>query len=209
MGDDEKRLDIIKWIRRFLYAIIFLFLVFSFFLLAYSYIIESYTADSLKAMLIRQIGVVIFVSCSIGLITSELYSKVQSQKVKEELKAIIDSTWEQRLNILKAGITALYPHRGNSADKDVLEHLDSTNEGTIKLIGVSLKVFFSEELAFYSKMKDIIERKPNVKVQVLILNPNCEQALYRSESELSYHLRMMRIIKIEVFSLTILCKQRL
>lgn len=144
---------------------------------------------------LQQIGVSAFLASTISVAFAEYYRALRNESFREEFD-VLTTRLEQMLerqqeifdipmkkNIADAGITALFPDRKGAATEDLRSKLESVEEGTIMLLGATLRVFFHPGSDFATTIHNIILRKPKVKIRVLLLNLNSLQALYRSEAE--------------------------
>ena len=159
-----------------------IFIMVSAFLIFLSFYVEGYGYE-LLGIALRQIGVATFIASTVSVCFSEYYSKVREESLRKELATIITQAMEERHSLKEAGIVSIYPDRKGNAIDDLREKLENVEEGTVRMIGATLRVFFNPGSDSSDIIHRIINTKPKVKFQVLLLNVNSLQALYRSEAE--------------------------
>ncbi len=152
------------------------------FLIFLSFYVEEY-GYGLLSIALRQLGVATFIASTVSVFFSEYYSKVREESLRKELLTIVTQAMEERRNLEEAGIVSIYPDRRGKAVDDLRAKLESVEEGTVRMIGATLRVFFNPGPDFSDIIHRIVNTKPKVKFQVLLLNVNSLQALYRSEAE--------------------------
>ena len=171
-----------KLFKQYFRLLMIFFILVSAFLIFLSFYVEGYGYELLSIAL-RQIGVATFIASTVGVFFSEYYSKVREEDLRKELMAIVTQAMEERHSLEEAGIVTIYPDRKGKAIADLREKLESVEEGTVRMIGATLRIFFNPGSDFTDIIHRIINTKPKVKFQVLLLNVNSLQALYRSEAE--------------------------
>jgi hypothetical protein len=152
----------------------------------------------LKVALIET-GTTILIASTIGVFLTEAYGELRELTIRNEIFELIDRMKElvnhpedfktfQLLSYMEqAGLAAFYPNRKGPAQDDLRSRLAQLlvedDPTTIYLIGDTLRVFFGSEGPFTYVVHQVLSQKPNVTFRVLLLNPNCKLALYRSEAE--------------------------
>lgn len=152
----------------------------------------------LKIILI-EIGTTILIASTIGVFLTEAYTELREATVQNEIFNLVDrirelvnnpqqfKTFQLLSNIEQAGLLALYPNRKGSAQEDlrsrITQLLAIEKQTTIYVIGDTLRVFFGSEGPFSYTIHQVLSENRNVSFKVLLLHPNCELALFRSESE--------------------------
>ncbi len=171
------------------------FVTTSLLLIVVSFLIPSEGVYVYVGTALRNVGISIFIASTVSAYFSEYYRSVREEILQKEFAAYIarvEQILETQKEIIKdpirrnlenAGIIALFPNRKGAATEDLRSKLESIEEGTIRLLGATLRVFFHPGSDFTATVHKIIRNKPKVKFEVLLLNLNSLQALYRSEAE--------------------------
>lgn len=106
--------------------------------------------------------------------------------LKEEKEG--EAIWRIFKEFFEGGILRVYKDREESdSDEDGVDDLrksfDRHKKGTIKLVGVSLRVFFSETSPFYNNIKQLCENSDKINMKVLICSSNSPELLNRAKIE--------------------------
>lgn len=152
----------------------------------------------LKIALIET-GTTVLIATTIGVFLTEVYSELRELTIRNEIFGLVDRMKElvnrpeefktfQLLSYMEqASLLAFYPNRKGPAQDDLRSRLTQLLEEdkptTVYILGDTLRVFFGSEGPFTYIVHRILSQKPNVTFRVLLLNPNCKLALYRSEAE--------------------------
>ena len=110
-------------------------------------------------------------------------------KFKEKQEG--ESIWRVFKEFSAGGILRVYKDREESEDKesavtDLKKAFDEHRKGKIKMIGVSLRVFFHQLGPFYqniAKITDLYNVNNTVKIQALLCAPNSPEASNRAKIE--------------------------
>jgi hypothetical protein len=125
---------------------------------------------------------------------SELEHVIGEKRHEESLKElretiakiteIIASNVKTLDTLKKVGILEIYENR-NAGSEAILNELQNKNNSSIRIVGISLRDFIKGDQQFNIGWQDLKKRitNNNVAVKLLLLNPCCEQAIYRAESE--------------------------
>jgi hypothetical protein len=188
------------------YIILCALLVGGFLIIYFSYPLErTLGINNAFSIAMRQFGVAIFIACTVGIIFSEYYRKYYNKRLRTELIDILTKSWKQQDYLKMAGIHYVFPDRQGDSVTEIKSSLSNVKDNSnIKLLGVSLRVFFSAGNDFNSDLVKLLE-ETDVKIQVLLLDSNSINALYRSTSETvgpfiddtDYKKRSMQLIEIE------------
>jgi hypothetical protein len=127
------------------------------------------------ADILRPIGIAILITSTVGVLFSTHFSSVFKTHLNEMIQRI-----QLAYLLATLGIPAVYPRLSEFADQELKNHLFTIEKGTIRLLGISLRVFFIER---YDETINQIIMNENLKFEVLLLDPNSEQALIRAEIE--------------------------
>ncbi len=191
---------------------LYLAIAISLLLIAISLALPDQGLYSLLNTGLKDIGMSIFIASTVTTGFSEYYRSNREDQSAKELKIYANHVEElfkkqkEALelpiykNLAEAGIFEFYPSRKGKATDDLRIKLRSIDNGTIRLMGATLRVFFHPGSDFTSTIDYIIRNKPQVKLEVLLLNPNSPEALRRSEaetgiefnSEAMYHQKSMQ-----------------
>lgn len=159
--------------------------------------------------LLKEVGKILFVTGSVTIFLNTLIKKMSELESKEreiKLEKQLDGLRSGVNNItgelakyvrsldtmITVGIIAIYKSR-RDAKKAISNELKNEGNNTLKLLGISLRDFLKGDNLFYEEWKEIKARlkremssKENgstLKIQFLLIDPCCEQAIYRAESE--------------------------
>ncbi|MEW6609562.1 MAG: hypothetical protein AB1414_19310 [bacterium] len=132
---------------------------------------------------------------------SEIESKEREIELREQLEGLgrgVKSITHELANYVKAldtmvtdGIIAIYKSR-KDAKEAISEELMNEKNNNLRLVGISLRDFLKGDRLFPEEWKgtkvrleskSVKEGKKPLKIQLLLINPCCEQAIYRAESE--------------------------
>lgn len=172
-----------------------LFIATSLLILAISFALPDDAFYTLLKTALKDIGMSVFIASTVTTAFSEYYRSNREDLSQKEL-AIYAERVEQLLdkqkesiespihkNLEESGVLDFYPTRKGKATDDLRQKLKNVDEGTILLMGASLRVFFHPGSDFTGTINYIIRNKPKVRFQVLLLNPNSPEAIYRSQAE--------------------------
>ena len=153
--------------------------------------------------LLKEVGKVLFVTGAVTIFLNSLFKKISEHESKErenKLKEQLDGLQNGVKNItgeladkvrsldtmITDGVVAIYKSR-KDAKEAISEELINEKNKTIRLLGISLRDFLKGDNLFYEEWKWVNERLKRdgnaLKVQLLLIDPCCEQAIYRAESE--------------------------
>lgn len=150
----------------------------------------------------RQIGIGVLVFGLTSFVLTYWYSKLATEQVSiigEEMKSLMRNDLDIVRSARDSGISRIYPLRtgeggGGDASKAFHERVEQeftkaahkaieTNQvGTIKMMGISLRAFFSDAGDLYTPTKSALDNQ-SLKFQILLIDPFCTQAGIRSERE--------------------------
>ncbi len=161
------------------YKLLIYFIV-SFFLIVISVILSLFSNDSLidvVSIIISTLGSCIFFPLLIGF----FYDKLKEEKSGE-------SIWMVFKELSEGGILRIFKNRERSnlredGFKDLNERFLNHLDGEIKMIGVSLRVFFNQTGSFWKAIKKLLdnnvisEKNP---IKVLICNPKSSEVKNRA-----------------------------
>jgi len=110
-------------------------------------------------------------------------------RIKEQESG--DAVWRVFKEFERGGILGVYRDRERNADENAESNLKQAfveSKGQIKLIGVTLRVFFHQNSAFYSEIYEIVKRPPvpkkNLpKIKALVSHPQSNEVKMRAEIE--------------------------
>ena len=174
---------------------LYLAIAISILLVAFSLLIPDEGLSSLLKTGLKDIGMSILIASTVTTAFSAYYRSVREDQSRKELQIYADHVEElfekqkEALelpiykNLAEAGVLDFYPSRKGKATDDLRIKLRNVDNGTIRLMGATLRVFFHPGSDFTSTLDYIIRNKPQVKLEVLLLNPNSPEALRRSEAE--------------------------
>ena len=160
----------------------------SFFLVLLSVILTLYEAspknvtfsNALFILFIAQIGSSIFFPMAVGYFYDKIKNKDQAETIWSVFKDLSDG-----------GIIRVYMDREENQHEqnallDLRDAFDSVHTGRVKLIGVSLRVFFNQTGPFYRsiyKICELAETNDNLKITALVSHPLAPEVYNRAEIE--------------------------
>jgi hypothetical protein len=130
----------------------------------------------------------------LGTISSSVFFPLAVGHITDELREKREGPILHRYNeeLRKGGILNLYRDRETYDDqtfdgeKDLRNAFESHKQGNIKLIGISLRVFFPEPSTFYRNIENICKLSKdslNLKIHVLISDPESPEVSNRYARE--------------------------
>ena len=195
---DDERLVLSKRNMRLVLAIAVLFSLFAI-IIGTIFSQDSKTWRIIVKIGLIQFGTTILISSTIGIVFTEAYRKLRELTIQDEILSMVDIMRElvarpeefEKFRLLsymeQAKLLAFYPNRLGPAQDDLRLSLEGLLEvdkpTTVYFFGVTLRVCFGAEGPFTLALHRVLSQNPNVKLKVLLLNPNCRSALYRSEAE--------------------------
>ena len=156
----------------------------SLFVLMFSAVLSIFAPDTIEWTLITIILAAVSSSIFFPLIVGYFYDKFKEKQEGE-------SIWRAIKEFSDGGILRVYKDREESEDKenavnDLRKAFEEHREGIVKLVGVSLRVFFNQTGPFYQSITNICNlHKVNNKVgiQALVCAPNSPEVLNRAKIE--------------------------
>ena len=103
--------------------------------------------------------------------------------------ASLDLITRMHGDLAASGVSYVFPHReeetqsGTNAVTRLREAFRAHDKGTVRMMGVTLRVFFNPPGAFFSAIEGLVQRENGVSLQALISHPESPEAEARARIE--------------------------
>lgn len=156
----------------------------SLFLLMFSAVLSIFTPDTVEWTLITIILATVSSSIFFPLMAGYFYDKFKEKQEGE-------SIWRVFKEFSEGGILRVYKDREESDSEenavyDLRKAFDEHRQGKIKILGVSLRVFFSQTGPFYNSITNIADLhkfNSEVGIQALVSDPDSPEVINRVKIE--------------------------
>ncbi|MCX6680091.1 MAG: hypothetical protein NTX42_06990 [Methanothrix sp.] len=130
----------------------------------------------------------------LGSIASSVFFPLLIGMYMEHLKEKQDGgfIWSVFEEYFEGGILRVYKDReksksGENAITDLIKSFENHKNGTVKLSGVSLRVFFDQTSTFYNNIEQLCEMHKNInnniKIRALVCEPDSQEVFNRAKIE--------------------------